>query len=311
MELLRDMALFVEVVRTRSFTLAAAKLGMPTSTLSRRISGLERRLGLRLLNRTTRRVEVNEAGASYYARCAPLIEEALLAHEQLADTVAVARGTLRLTCSNDFATLYLPELLVAFTREHPGVGVELDLSPRMADLLGEQVDAALRIGPLADSALIARPIAALRLGLYAAPSYFDVAPAPSHPEALAGHMCIRMGSGEAQSHWRLSRTTQAGQDESHRVAIAGRFVANSVAMVRRLALLGAGIGAIDELMARDDLAHGRLLPVLPGWHLPPIPLTLLTASRLVPARVRLFGDFLARHFAQAHQRASTSGWPAP
>lgn len=298
MELLRDMALFVEVVNTRSFTRAAAKLGMPASTLSRRISGLERRLGLRLLNRTTRRVEVNEAGAAYHARCAPLIEEALLAHEQLADTVAVARGTLRLACSADFATLYLPTLLVAFTRAHPAVSVELDLSTRMADLLGDRVDAALRMGALADSALVARPIAALRLGLYAAPSYFAVAPVPDHPEALARHMCIRMRSGEAQSFWRLSRTVHGGKDESHRVPINGRFVANSVSMIRQLTLLGAGIGVVDARMARDDVAQGRLVPVLQGWNLPPVALTLLTASRLMPARVRLFGDFLATHFKQ-------------
>jgi len=296
-ESLRDMALYVEVVNARGFTRAAARLGMPASTLSRRVSTLERRLGLRLLNRTTRRVELTEAGAAYYARCAPLVEEALLVHEQLAETVAVARGTLRLACSNDFATLYLPRLLVEFTRAHPAVNVALDLSPHAADLLAGDVDAALRMGTLADSALIARPIALLRIGLYAAPSYLDVAPAPEHPDALAGHMCVRMRSDPAQSSWRLSRSAPQGHEASHRVAVDGRFVANSIAMVRQLTLLGAGIGAIDERMARDDVAQGRLVPVLPGWSLDAVALTLLTTSRQMPARVRLFADLLTRHFA--------------
>lgn len=291
LQLLRDMALFVEVARTKSFTKAAARLSMPASTVSRQIARLERGIGLRLLNRSTRRVEVSEAGAAYLARCAPLIEEARIAHEQLVDTVMVARGTLRLTCPADFATLYLPGLLVEFTRLHPEVDVELDLSQRLVDLATERFDAALRIGEMRDSMLVARPIGQLQLGLYAAPSYVALARAPLVPNELAHHVCIRQRADERASTWSLRRDGPRGITQS--VKVAGRFVAGSVAMVRELTLLGAGIGAIDRAMAAGDVACGRLLPILPGWHLPGIALTLLTPSRLMPARVRLFGDFLA------------------
>ena len=289
-QLLRDMGLFVEVALTKSFVNAAARLGMPASTLSRRIAGLERGIGLRLLNRSTRRVELSDAGAAYLARCAPLIEEARVAHEQLLETVTVARGTLRLACSADFATLYLPPLLVEFTRLHPQVDVELDLSPRLVDLATERFDAALRIGPLRASALVARPLGRLQLGLYAATSYVAVAPALREPQDLAHHVCIRMRADESASTWVLSRDGPQGPTQS--VKVAGRFVAGSVTMVRELTLLGAGIGAIDTSMAAADVAAGRLQPILPGWRLPGTALTLLTPSRLMPARVRLFGDFL-------------------
>ena len=299
MQQLWDIALFVEVVRTRSFTKAAARLGMPPSTLSRRIAALERGVGLRLLNRTTRRVDVNEAGAAYYARCAPLVDEARVAHEQLAQTVHVAKGTLRLACSADFATLYLAPLLIEFTQIHPQVNVELDLSQRLVDLLAENVDAALRIGPLRDSTLIARPIARLQLGMYAAPSYFAIAQTPREPEDLKRHVCIRMRSDERGSTWRLTRHPASGAAlQTRTVAVQGRFVVSSVSLIRQLTLRGAGIGVIDESMAADDVAHGRLHRVLPEWRLPMAAVNLLTPSRLMPARVRLFGEFLSTKFAR-------------
>jgi DNA-binding transcriptional LysR family regulator len=291
--LLRDIALFVEVVNTKSFTRAAENLGMPPSTLSRRISGLERSIGLRLFHRTTRRVDVTDAGAAYYARCAHLVEEARVAHEQLAETVNVAKGTLRIACTPDFAQLYLAPVVVEFTRRYPQVNVELTLSSRADDLLADNLDLALRIGPLPDSSLVARRVATLQLGLYAAPSYFAVAPAPARPADLSQHMCIRMRADDAGSIWRLGRRSGAGKATAESVRVTGRFVVKSPLFIRQLTLAGAGIGVIDQGAAAEAVQAGQLLPVLPGWHLAPVPLHLLTASRLVPARVRLFGDFLA------------------
>jgi DNA-binding transcriptional LysR family regulator len=286
------MALFVEVVNTRSFTRAAENLEMPPSTLSRRISGLERGIGLRLLNRTTRRVEVTDAGAAYYAKCAHLVAEARVAHEQLAETVNVAKGTLRIACTPDFATQYLAPVVVAFTRRYPRVNVELSLSPRMEDLLVENLDLALRIGKLSDSALVARRVATLQLGLYAAPSYFAVAAPPGHPADLSRHVCIRMRADGAGSTWTLSRRGSSDHTVGVSVPVTGRFVVSSTLLIRQLTLLGAGIGVIDQVAAAEEVKAGRLLPVLPDWRLAPVPLHMLTSSRLVPARVRLFGDFL-------------------
>jgi DNA-binding transcriptional LysR family regulator len=297
-ELLRDMSLFVEVVRTRSFTAAAANLDMPPSTLSRRIAGLERSLGLALLTRTTRRVNVTDAGADYFARSAHLVEEARVAHEQIRRGAAVATGTLRVSCSPDFAAFYLPPLLEAFTRQHPAVNVELDLSPRVVDLYGEQLDAAVRIGSLPDSGLVARRLGTLSRGLFASPSYLKNAGIPTSPHDLKGHICVRLQPGDAGRVWRLSAGPQH-DGETLRIEVDGRFVAGSISMVRELVLRGAGIGALDQLIVREDVAQGRLILVLPDWAMTPSPVHLLTVSRFAPARVRLFGDLLADRLGRA------------
>lgn len=296
MNLLRDIALFVEVVNARSFSRAAANLGMPPSTLSRRISGLEQEIGLRLLNRTTRKVEVTEAGAAYFGRCAHLVDEARVAHEDLAETVNVGRGTLRLSCTADFACVYLPDILTDFTRKYPAVNVDLDLSSHFVDLISEGLDAALRIGKLADSALIARRVGSLHLGLYASPAYLRQAPVLSHPKDLAHHVCIRLNATERGSEWHLHRigatTTRTLETAPESVKVSGRFSVASVFMIRELTLRGAGIGLIDRRLAAASVAQGQLIHVLPKWCLAPAPLHLLTPSRLMPARVRLFREFL-------------------
>lgn len=296
MNLLRDIALFVEVVNTKSFSRAAMNLGMPASTLSRRISGLENQIGLRLFNRTTRKVEVTEAGAAYFGRCAHLVDEARVAHEDLAETVNVGRGTLRLSCTADFACVYLPEILTDFTRTYPAINVDLDLSSRLVDLISEGLDAALRIGELRDSALVAKRIGSLHLGLYASPSYLKQAPDLLCPQDLSTHVCIRLSSTERGSLWHLhpidgsrANTIEATPES---VKVDGRFSMRSVFMIRELTLRGAGVGVIDQRLAASFVESGQLIHVLPQWCLAPAPLHLLTPSRLMPARVRLFREFL-------------------
>lgn len=317
MQLLRDIALFVEVVNSKSFTHAAQNLDMPASTLSRRISALEAEIGLRLLNRTTRRVETTPAGLAYYTRCAHLVEAARVAHEDISTQENTAKGLLRLSCSPDFATLYLPDVLTAFTQRYPRIDIELDLSPRIADLASEGLDAALRIGRLADSNLVARKLGELSLGLYAAPQYVAIAPPLQQPEDLAQHMCLRMGKQGRATQWRLYPVSPSTNHtpntptphDARSVVVQGRFTARSVTLIRQLALRGAGIGAIDHCMARHDVQQGTLVPVLPDWQLASAPLHLVTPSRLMPARVRLFGDFLAAQLGyttQPQPRANTA-----
>jgi DNA-binding transcriptional LysR family regulator len=289
MQLLRDIALFVEVVNTKSFTQAALHLEMPASTLSRRIRGLEEQIGLRLLNRTTRRVEVTEAGAAYYAKCAHLVEEARIAHEDLVERTTQARGTLRLSCSADFASHYLPDVLTEFTIRYPHVNVELDLTSRMVDLIAENIDAALRIGKLPDSNLVGRRIAQLQPILVASPEYLIRAPVLAAPIDLRHHMCIRMNSRESGSRWELRRK---GAEESQTVIVKGRFTLSSVSLIKKLASRGAGIAIVDSALVQDEIESGKLYQVLPHWSLSPVDLNLLTPSRFMPARVRLFSDLL-------------------
>lgn len=328
-DLLRDMALFVEVAQSRSFTRAALELGVETSTVSRRVAALERDLGLPLFSRTTRRVELTQAGSDYLAQCLPLVEAARVAHESVGRGAQEATGTLRLSCTPDFAVIYLPPVLEAYTRRHPQVNVELDLSPRAVDLHGEPIDAALRIGPLADSSLVARPVGWLARGVYASPAYLRLAGLPQRPSDLAHHMAVRLRGGEAARQWRFGRrevahgnrgaghvgaarrgaaemgaagvaATDAVAQEAvaeEVVTVSGRFAAGSVSMVRELVLRGAGVGLLDERLVAADVSAGHLQRVLQDWTIPPAPVHLLTVSRFVPARVRLFAQMLAEALA--------------
>jgi DNA-binding transcriptional LysR family regulator len=289
MEHLRDMALFVSLVNAMSFSRAADSLGMPKSSLSRRIAGLEAAIGVRLLNRTTRRIELTEAGAIYYARCKEIVEAASVAHEQLKDMVETPRGHLRVSMvADDLGTIMLAPLVAAFARRHPGITFEIDLSPRRVDLLSEHFDVAIRVGEQPDSSMTARRLAMVQPALYAAPAYLGARGCPDHPSVLASHDCIRLPLGQAGGRWTLTRDGEALE-----IDVGGTFAVNNMGMAKRLAALGMGIGAVDDAMARDEVISGQLIPVLPDWGLAPIPVYAFTATRLLPAKTRAFIDFLA------------------
>lgn len=295
-ELLRDIGLFVEVVNEKSFTRAAKHLEMPASTVSRRIAGLEKQIGTQLLHRTTRRVDLTDAGAAYYARCAHLVKEAQLAHEQLSEIITKPRGTLRLSCTPDFAATFLAEILVEFAEQYPEVNFELDLSNRKVDVATEHFDAAIRIGRLDDSNLISVRIGVLPLVLYAAPAYLKRSPALRSPEELALHSCIRLHANENGSTWIFEQVDKSKSEKAALVKVSGRFVANNMSMLCQLTLLGAGIGIIDKTIAIELVTQGRLVQVLPGWQLQPVEIHLLAPSRLMPARLRVFANFLKDRF---------------
>jgi DNA-binding transcriptional LysR family regulator len=295
-ELLRDIGLFVAVANEKSFTRAAKHLGMPTSTVSRRIAGLEKQIGTQLLHRTTRRVDLTGAGAAYYARCAQLVEEAQLAHEQLSELITKPRGTLRLSCTPDFAATFLAEILMEFAEQYPEVNFELDLNNRKVDIATEHFDAAIRIGRLDDSNLISVRIGVLPLALYAAPAYLKRSPPLRSPAELALHSCIRLHANENGSTWIFEQVEKLKSDKAALVKVSGRFVANNMSMLRQLTLLGAGIGIIDKTIAMELVTQERLVQVLPSWQLQPVEIHLLAPSRLMPARLRVFANFLKNRF---------------
>lgn len=295
MELLNDMALFVEVAQTRSFRRAADATGVPNSTLSRRISALEKAIGLRLLHRTTRKVELTEAGQIYYERCRRIVDEARIAHEQLGEMLAQPSGVLRASLPVDFATVYMAPLMAEFARRYPGITFDLDLTPRRVDLVGEPFDVAIRMGESADSNLIARLLARLSVQVYASPRYLELSGEPTHPAELARHECL--GFPKA-GKWALHRGA-----ETVEVEVGGRFLVNSVGMFRRLATLDLGVILLPEEIAAEDLAAGRLRRVLPEWQGNPIPVYALTETRLLPAKTQRFIEFLQEHLGQqASQR---------
>lgn len=288
-EFLNDMALFVEVVKAKSFRRAAEAIGVPNSTLSRRISALEKAIGLRLLHRTTRKIEPTEAGQLYFERARRIVEEARLAHEQLGEMLAQPVGVLHASLPVDFANIFLAPLLAEFARRYPGISFEFDLTPRRVDLVTEPVDVAIRMGEPPSSNLIARQLARLPRYLYASPRYVELHGEPGEPADLLRHECLRLKPAEVTG-WSLHRGK-----ETVEIAVSGRFLLNSVGMIRRLATLDLGIAVLPEEIAADDVAAGLLHRVMPAWQAPSVPVYAITETRLLPAKTQRFIEFLREH----------------
>jgi DNA-binding transcriptional LysR family regulator len=282
---LNDMALFVEVVKTRSFRRAADTLGMPNSTLSRRITLLENSIGLRLLHRTTRKIELTEAGQLYYERCKRIVEEARIAHEELGDMVAQPSGVLRVSLPVDFATTYLAPHLPEFAKLYPGISFDFDLTPRNVDLVTEPYDLAIRMGTPETSNLIVRVIARISAKLYASPTYLEMNGDPVHPVELEAHECLTMNT---MPTWKMNAGTETFEAKAE-----GRFLMNSVAMIRRLAAFGMGIAFLPERIVAEEVASGQLRNILPDWQGSPGSVYAVTETRLLPAKTQRFIEFLS------------------
>ncbi|MFC4761685.1 LysR family transcriptional regulator [Dyella koreensis] len=284
------MALFVEVVKAKGFRGAAEATGVPNSTLSRRISALEKAIGLRLLHRTTRKVEPTEAGRIYFERCKRIVDEARLAHEQLGEMLAQPSGVLRASLPVDFAVIYMAPLIAEFAERYPGITFDLDLTPRQVDLVSEPFDIAIRMGEPASSHLIARPLASFVPHLYASPRYLERSGEPQEPADLERHECLNILKANT---WTLHQGK-----ESTQVSTSSRFTINSVGLIRRMATLGMGIMLVPDAVVTDDLAAGRLVRVLGHWHGKPTPVYALTETRLLPAKTQRFIEFLRERLGQ-------------
>lgn len=287
---LHDMTLFVEVARTGSFSRASANLGVPGATLSRRIAGMERQFGVRLFDRTTRRVELTEAGRRYFERCGDLVDQARVAQEVLRDSAVGPMGHVRVSMPVDMGVNHVGPLLPEFMRRHPGITFELDLSPSHRDLVGEHVDVAIRIGAVKGDQLIVRRIGTVEMLLFAAPAYLERHGEPQQPADLVEHECLNLPAPAParEARWRL-----LSDGEAMEVTVRGRLATNNLGLMRLLAERGLGIAVLSHALARDAVNAGRLVQVLPGWALPPLPVHAVMSSRLQPSSVRAFVDFLA------------------
>lgn len=285
---LNDIALFVEVAKRKNFSQAAEALDMPASTLSRRVTELERRVGMKLLNRSTRRIDLTEAGLTYYERCRPLIEEARVAHDHLLDMAAQPKGRLRVSMPASLAQLFLPMVIGDFRAQYPDIECDFDLNMQPVDPISNPFDLALRIGHQPDSNLVARQILLMGRRLYASPQYLALHGAPRTPADLGHHECLRPAMNEAFSYWVLQSGARV-----ERVAVSGRLAANNAGMLSRLASQGLGIAPLLFFDGMDHpLRNKELISVLPDWSLSPIPLFALLPSRTIPAKTRAFLDFI-------------------
>ena len=287
MDIFRNIPVFVEVARCKSFRGAAENLGLPSSTVSRRVAELEKDVGLRLFNRTTRNVELTESGQLYFDRCRRIIEEAEIAHQEMETRLTNPRGVLRLSLPIDFSIHYLTPIFQDFLIAYPEISLELNMTPEQMDLMSEDIDLAIRMGPPRDPNLIARKFLSLDIGQYASPKYLDIHGVPREPSELQDHVCLRMN----EAPW-VFKHAVTGRVET--VAISGRIMANNVGMLRQMAINGFGIMTSAKSFFAGDVENGLLVPVLPDWKRPNTDAYVLMTSRLLPAKVRVFLDFLTQ-----------------
>lgn len=289
-----DLVLFAHVVELGSFSRAAEKVGLPKSTVSRRLAALETLLGERLLLRTTRRQTLTEFGGLLLEHARQVVAEVDAVVALRERRRAAPSGRLRVSMPADIANLLLAEALAAFVADYPDITLELDLSARRVDLLSEGFDLAVRIGDLpSDGLLAARRLSTLAASLYASPTYIEKHGTPGAPEDLLQHQSVRLlGRTGEPVRWTLVK------GEQHWEAVPpGRLTANSPETLIRLARAGAGIAAVPDIFAAHDVEHGRLRRLLTDWSVPGQPASAVFPGRkLMPAKARAFVDMLLRVF---------------
>ena len=286
---LEGLAIFAKVVDMRSFAGAAAELNLSKATVSKAVSRLEARLGTRLFNRTSRRLALTDAGRQLSARAAHILAEAEAAEDDARAQSSTPRGLVRLAVPMSFGVLHVAPLIAEFLAIYPEVTIELHLSDAIVDLIGDGYDAAIRIGALPNSSLVARRLCDMQRYLVGSPAYLKKHGRPNHPLQLADHACLgytyAIGAGNLALHH------QDGKSASVRPSGPLR-VNNGDAMMPAL-IAGIGLGVLPEFIVRDALADGRLQRLLPEWTLASGAVYWVTPpGGPRPKRVDMLRDFL-------------------
>ncbi|MGN6651923.1 LysR substrate-binding domain-containing protein [Trinickia sp.] len=293
-----QIAAFAAVAEQGSFTKAATALGRDATVLSRRVQSLERRLGVRLLTRTTRHVALTEAGAAFLTR-SQAICAALMDAEEEATTYGSGepRGTLRLALPATFGRMWIAPYLSEFMAAHPRVSIDVSYSNRFVDLVAEGFDVAVRLGELADSRLVARRIAPRRRLLCAAPSFLDRNGEPARPEDLARAPCLVFTGLASHPNW----TFVNSKGERVTVRAQGPLVSDDAEALVHAAVQGVGIMLSTDWLVGRELAAGTLVPVLAEWlpHDDGAIYAVVPSNRLLPAKTRAFIDWIAGRFSPA------------
>ena len=291
---LNDMVFFAEVVDRGGFAAAGRSLGVPKSRLSRRISELEARLGVRLLQRTTRKLSLTEAGEIYHRHCRAVREEAEAADEAVARVQSEPRGTVRVTCPVNLAQTTLGPILPRFIAAHPQVRLEMQVTNRVVDLVQEGVDVALRVrfSPDDSGSLVVKNLGQTSFVLVASPELLERVGTLTSPEDLRRVPTVAMSALDGRASWPLVGPDGSNFELQHRPV----YTADDLLMLKLAVLQGTGMTALPDYMCIDELRRGLLRPVLPGWAPSPLQMLAVFPSRrgMVPA-VRFFLDFLGEN----------------
>lgn len=291
MDLYGSMSVFVQIVEKGSLTAAASASGISPTMAGNHLHALEKRLGMSLVNRTTRRQNLTDFGKVYYERCLEILRLVAEADAHALANHLVPRGRLRITAPISFGAEGLMPVLGDYTARYPEVELDIALSDRTVDLIEEGFEAAIRIGLLPDSGLIARPLSPYRMMICASPDYIAKHGEPRRPEDLSGHRCIafRYSAGSA---WRMTN-----DEGSASIRVSGAIQVNNGQAIRVAALNGLGIVLQPEVLMGQDVAAGRLVRLLPGYELPsrPMHIVYLRDQHMSP-KLRSFVDFVVERF---------------
>jgi DNA-binding transcriptional LysR family regulator len=293
MSQLEDMRIFAETVDAQSFTAAAERLGLSKQFVSKRIAALEKRLGARLLVRSTRRLHVTDLGLAFHERALRILQDVDAAEQLISSHTAAPRGLLRLSAPMTFATLHLGSVIAAFMQRHPEVSVDVELNDRTVDLIGEGYDMAVRIGTLTDSSLIARRIADVQRITCASGEYLRRHGTPTVPDDLATHACLTYGRAR-HGEWPFRV-----EGRSRNVAVSGPMRSNNGEMLRDAAVAGLGVVSLPDFIVAPALADGRLVTVLDAYRAEEFTVhAVYPQHRQSSLLVRAFTDFLVERLGR-------------
>ncbi len=282
---LNEAAVFVKVVEAGSFSAAARLLGLPTSTVSTRVARLEKRLGVTLLQRTTRRLHLTDAGELYYQHASTGLGHMLDAEAAVTESIGEPKGLLRVTAPADLGDAILAEVVNQMRHHCPKVSVEMVLMNRYVDLIAEDVDVAIRTGNLKNSTLIAKNVGVARWAPFASPDYLKSAPKLTSPQGLSLHSCLQFTPLGKES-W-----TMSNERTSVTVPMSGQVMVNDVGVIRSMALAGEGIALLPLYLCPQEGDIGQIVRVLPEWHAKADPIHIVyPRQRFMPPKLRTFVD---------------------
>ena len=290
---LNDIVVFTKVVETKSFTGAAELLGLPKSTVSRKLAQLEERLGVRLVQRTTRKLALTDIGQAYYERCSRIVADVAAAEQLVTDMQSTPRGRLRITAPVDLSMRYLGTIIAEFLAIHGDINIELEATDRIVDLIEEGFDLAVRFGTLPESTLIARRLCSISAVMCASPAYLARRGTPTTIEELDDHDRVLFTPSPRTQSWTLTHGEQV-----YEFGRPARFASNNVGAVHEAVAAGAGIALLTDFIVASDCEQGALVYVLPDWTGRPIEVNAVYPARQnLPPRLSLFLDHLAMSLA--------------
>ena len=290
---LDSLMLFHAVVNAGSLTAASADLHLAKSTVSRRLSQLERQVGAMLLKKSTRKLALTEVGAALNARCTRIAAELQEAGREAAHLQSDVQGMLRVSVPIEFGNAWLGKVLAEFATRYPEISLDIELSSRPADLIDDPFDLVINLGKPKLSRFAYRRLATLGRGVYASPDYLKRRGTPRSIEGFRDHECVVTGLQRREGVWSFT-----SQSRRRAIGVESRITVNSIRLARELVKNGAGLGLLPNLLCAQDLKDGRLVRILTGWKSPPLQVAALILARdALPNKTRVFLDFIASRIA--------------